>query len=270
MRRPTLVLTFALLVLGPTGLAAVGPSEEDRATESFLRTAEVTKVEDIGEGITRPQRITLHDGEREGRAIFKTVDVEIPGLTRTNSVVAPVERDFTDRWTYEVAAYRLDRLLGLGLVPPTVERTIGEVPGSAQVWLEGVEKMSSALENHRQVGDPELLRQRLMQTWVFDALIYNVDRNNENIMVEASADRFYLIDHSRSFRLTRRLPPLNEEAAIPLSPEFADRLRGLEREALEPLLEGLLTPAQIKSIIKRRELVLAELSDHGLLPASGS
>nr|NIM64006.1 hypothetical protein [Acidobacteriota bacterium]NIQ87020.1 hypothetical protein [Acidobacteriota bacterium] len=61
------------------------------------------------------------------RAIFKTVD-ERPGSAHDGQAL--------DRHRQEVAAYRLDRFLGLGLVPVTVLREVDGVEGSMQQWVE--------------------------------------------------------------------------------------------------------------------------------------
>jgi hypothetical protein len=101
--------------------------------EEFLRTARLVSSEPVGEGITRPDRVTLTDGERTLRALFKTIDVHKPGQQRMET---GYEFDFRDSWKAEVAAYELDKLLGLGLVPPTIERTLENRRGSLQMWVE--------------------------------------------------------------------------------------------------------------------------------------
>jgi hypothetical protein len=92
----------------------------ERELEDFLRSAEVVKIEDIGEGITKPRRVTLRKDGRLCRAIFKTVDISSTEIHYTNRL----EALFTDKFVYEVAAYRIDRMLGIGLVPVTVIRKI--------------------------------------------------------------------------------------------------------------------------------------------------
>jgi hypothetical protein len=233
--------------------------------EEFLRTADVVAVEDIGEGVTHSRRLTLRKDGREAHAIFKTVDVSTIDIAYTNRL----EQGFSDCYVYEVAAYHIDRMLGIGLVPVTVLRTIDGEPGSLQTWIEGAMLMQDAFDRDLPVVNTELLLQRLMLMYVLDALIYNIDRNFHNILVRPEHEDLFLIDHSRSFRCTKKLPPLKEERPIPVPESVARGLRELDLEMLSRELDGLLRPQQIRAVDARRRLLLEELSERGLLPVAG-
>ena len=237
----------------------------ERELEEFLQTAEVTGIEDVGDGITHPRRVTLQKDGRHARAIFKTVDITSTELHYTNRL----EQVFTDRYVYEVAAYRIDRMLGIGLVPVTVLRTIHGELGSLQLWIEDAMPMQDAVDHDLPVGDAELLLQRLMLMYVLDAMIYNIDRNFGNILVRPERDHLFLIDHSRSFRTAKKLPSHKEERPIPVPERVVRGLRELDLEALSAELDGLLKPQQIRAIEARRRLLLEELSHRGVLPVVG-
>jgi hypothetical protein len=233
--------------------------------EEFLRTADVVSIEDVGTGITKPQRVTLRQDGHECRAIFKTVDISgvEPGYTNR------LESVFTDRFAYEAAAYRIDRMLGIGLVPVTVTRTIDGREGSVQVWIENAMEMQTAADKNLAVGDTDLLLQRLMLMYVLDAMIYNVDRNFTNVLVRPDRDELFLIDHSRAFRTTKKLPDLKEERDIPVPESVARELRSLEIDTLESELGDLLSKRQIRAIDARRKRLVSELDQRGLLPSVG-
>jgi hypothetical protein len=237
----------------------------ERELEEFLRTAEVVDMVEIGDGITHPRRVTLRQGDRSCRAIFKTVDITSTEIHYTNRL----EQIFTDKYVYEVAAYRIDRLLGIGLVPVTVLREIDGELGSLQHWIEDSMQMQDALDRNFQVGDTDLLLQRLMLMYVLDAVIYNIDRNYTNVLVRPDRNDFFLIDHSRAFRTCKKLPARKEHRPIPIPEPVAERLREVDREALEAELDGLLSNRQIKSLARRSELLVAELDDRGVLPHTG-
>src|SRR5919198_4541748 len=78
--------------------------------EAYLRTAPIERVETIPIGVTRPRRAYFAPG----------------GLARS-AAWKPLRPSFQSGWfeSYksEIAAYELDKLLGLGMVPPTIERT---------------------------------------------------------------------------------------------------------------------------------------------------
>lgn len=272
-----LLLVAALASAEPREVPATGAADEPWACrelcgmscegelEEFLQTAEVVGIEDIGAGITHPRRVTLQKDGRQARAIFKTVDITSTELHYTNCL----EQVFTDRYVYEVAAYRIDRMLGIGLVPVTVLRTIDGELGSVQLWIEDAMPMQDAFDQDLPVGDTELLLQRLMLMYLLDAMIYNIDRNFGNILVRPERDHLFLIDHSRSFRTAKKLPPLKEERPIPVPERVARELRELDLEALSAELDGLLKPQQIRAIEARRRLLVEELDRRHALPAVG-
>lgn len=264
--RPTLVAScflLAALLLTGTALAAEsdasGRSAEDLAMEDFLLHAEIIKIEDIGEGITKPRRLTLRRGEEEHRAIFKTIDQEIEGEVYTKKL----ERDFSDKYHYEVAAYRLDRLTGIGLVPVTVIRTVDGETGSVQLWIEDVITFEEAVQDESaEIENFDLLVERLGLMYVLDALIYNVDRNFGNILVNLDQDRFYPIDHSRAFRLSRKPPPStrgkSDELKVPEAVE--QKLRAIDIEMLEHQVGELLEENQVQAILARRDRLVKMLN----------
>ena len=249
----------------PWACRELGGMSCEREVEEYLRTADVVAIEDIGYGITHPRRVTLQKDGRQARAIFKTVDIESIDLHYTNRF----EQVFTDRYAYEVAAYRIDRMLGIGLVPVTVLRTINGELGSLQLWIDGAADMQDVIDHDLPVGNADLLLQRLMLMYVLDAVIYNIDRNYHNILVRPERDDFFLIDHSRSFRTTKKLPSLKEERPIPVPETVASRLRELDLAALTAELDGLLKPQQIRAVEARRRLLLDELDHRHVLPAVG-
>ena len=249
----------------PWACRELGGMSCERELEEYLRTADVVAIEGIDDGITRPRRVTLQKDGRQARTIFKTVDIESIDLHYTNRF----EQVFTDRYAYEVAAYRIDRMLGIGLVPVTVLRTINGELGSLQLWIEGAMDMQDVVDHDLPVGDADLLLQRLMLMYVLDAVIYNIDRNYHNILVRPERDQLFLIDHSRSFRTAKKLPSLKEERPIPVPERVARSLRELDLEALTAELDGLLKPQQIRAVEARRRLLLDELDHRHVLPAVG-
>lgn len=255
--------SFLLLLIMISGAAHAGGdthgrSPSDLEMEDFLLHAEIVEIEDVGVGITKPKRLTLErDGERH-RAIFKNIDVATDGI----SLADRVERNFSDRYAYEVAAYRLDRLAGIGLVPVTVVRSVEGEVGSVQLWIENVITLHDAMQDPNvQVSNSELLVQRLGLMYVLDALIYNVDRNYGNVLVDLERDVFHPIDHSRSFRLSPKPPKSNQGTtdALALPERVNRRLRAFDLETLRALVGDLLEDKQVRAVIKRRDRLVKML-----------
>ena len=91
--------------------------------EQFIRDAEVVGLEEIGTGVTNPMLVELADGGPIQKICFKPLR---PG----------VYKGFYESYNAEIAAYELDKLLELGMVPPTVEKRIERDNGAAIMWLD--------------------------------------------------------------------------------------------------------------------------------------
>lgn len=259
MRRAAGLVSALVLVLPgvvPAGEAKpFGLPLQGQEAEAFLRTAHVTARRPVGQGITHPELLTLTDGTRTLRAVFKTIDEHEPGMFRMEN--GGWEFDFRDSWKSEVAAYELDKLLGLGLVPPTVEREVYGRTGSVQIWVEGV--MS---EDDRQERGLEPQGPRQVVRWthqihcvrLLHQLTYNADfRNVENILVDPDF-RVYLVDSSRAFRIQEDL--LDPDDLSCFSRAALQRLGELDRARLEERLGSWLGDMQIESLLARRDRIL--------------
>jgi len=219
----------------------------DQQTEEFLLTAEITAKQKLGEGITNPFKITLEKDGRTINAVFKYFD---SGNSRTT-----LAKGTSDRFQYEVSAYKLDRLMGLNLVPVTVERSVGNKRGAIQLWIDDLinyKKMDA--DNIQYDGFCDYERQRQMVD-VFDYLIHNEDRNQSNIAFSLSDWQIWLIDHTRSFRISIRRPKLLSDADLSLTPEFRIVLEALTMEDVDKL-SAWLTNKQMRAILKRRDKLL--------------
>ena len=169
---------LALLLAARASTEQQEPLWPDREEiEHFLKKAKVTAREKIGTGVTNPEKVTLELDGAVRNAVFKKIDENL------------------DNWRNEVAAYELDKLLDVGMVPPTVARTVGGRQGGLQLWVTG-----STMDKY-DGGFPDLAgwRDQVSVMWLFDDLIANVDRHLNNGMV-SPAHRLILIDNSRSFR----------------------------------------------------------------------
>jgi len=227
----------------------------DAEAERLLLEGRITEIRDLGTGVTRPKKLTLVLGERTTHGVWKGVDEE-----STSSSSTRTRRDdlyFRDRWQHEVAAYRLDRLLGQSFVPPTVARELEGHPGSLQQWVDDAFTERQRVEQGRTLTDAAAFGTASLRMRAFDALIYNVDRTQENLLITEPGSRLWLIDHSRAFRLTRRLPALGGGGSLVVPPELLAALRALDVEATRSALRGLLTEQQVTGVLARRERLLA-------------
>ncbi len=179
--------------------------------------------------------LTLQQGEVKFRALF---------------ITAPV----AGRWQHEVAAYRLDRLLGIDMVPATVERTIGGKPGALQFWIE--KAVSAAVVEQERVRLPRWCtlesQYNLMRT--FDALAGNLSRRSDNVVLGREDGLARLIDNAADFPTSRRLDARVARPAV--GAELARRLRTLDKGKLAAALAPWLDRTQQKAILARRDALL--------------
>jgi len=252
------LLSLVLLMqAAPVTPAPVTPlALEGEAAEVFLRTAEVLEMEDIPKGVTRPQCVKLSDGRLTLHAAWKTINEHLASKKFSKS---RSERDFRDTYKNEIAAYELDKLLGLSFVPPTVERRLEGDLGSLQLWVEGA---VSEWERKEQGLSPLNLtrwNEDMLKVRLFHQLIYDTDYNNiENLLVDQDF-RIYVIDSSRSFRLHRKLR--KEAALFRLSRSLLESLRALDFDTLKERVGRWLTGEQIKALLARRDLIVAHAED---------
>ena len=253
--RLLVVMVFTVTTLFGMQALDTGSFQGDEI-ESFLRNAEVTDFEGTEQGITRPRKATLELDSHTHFALFKTIDVFRPGRTRLRNGV--IEIDFQDSWKTDVAAYELDKMIGLGMVPTTVERRHRRDRGSMQWWVEDAMSELDRVEGGIPPRNPQAWGYMVYKMRLFDSLIYNVDRQTRNMLITEDW-RIVLIDHSRSFRTTAELR--NPELMTRFSKSLLESIAKLDEETLKERVGNYLTRFQIRAILKRRDLILEHAAE---------
>jgi hypothetical protein len=240
----------------PAIAAAATPQEtweqfQGPAAEQFLLKARLRSIKNLGTGVTLPQRAELELNGVQHSAVFKTIDDRKGGVTQLQR---SSEINFQDSWQLEVAAYRVDRIIGLRMVPATVERTLNGKTGSLQWWVQSA--MEEAERRKQEVTPPDLeaWNRTYQKMELFDQLIFNVDRHLKNVLVTVDFD-LRLIDHSRSFRAWNELR--NPERVTRFSRSVLDGLRKLEYADLRKRVGRYLVDDQIRGLLARRDAILA-------------
>jgi hypothetical protein len=232
----------------PYGLPLTG-----EAAETFLRTAEVVRKKGISRGITHPEQYTLSDGTRTHKAVWKTIDEFKRGVTTLEGGAVFV--DFADSYKHEIAAYELDKLLGTGLVPPTVERTFGRTTGSLQMWVEGAKTEGDRKQEKLAPPDLKAWNEQIYKVRLLHQLTYNTDYRNINNVLFDPSFRVYAVDFSRAFVYYGDLR--SEEDLVRFSRSLLEALKALDRPTLDAKLGRWLNGPQIEGLLKRRDKILA-------------
>ena len=189
-RKWILAFVFAVLMTQPLVFSFQFTDQELAKRgqwEEFLRTAEIERVEKIGEGVTKPRRLYMKDGDIEASGAWKNP--------------TGVQGGVLEGWDYEIAAYLLDKHLELGMIPPTVQRTFRLQKGSLQLWISlDMSELKRRRENIEIPADrlDHVTKMRHLQR-AFDSLVANIDRSQQNIRFTPDW-QLILIDHSRAFR----------------------------------------------------------------------
>jgi hypothetical protein len=205
--------------------------------------------------VTSPWVLTLRLGGVTHKGLWKNAQGRMGG--------------FWEGWTYEVAAYRLDKHLGLGMVPPTVERRFREERGSCQYWVD--DAMSLRDKEDKRLKTPPIKvgawnRATFLQRF-FDNLIANEDRHMNQVLITRDW-RMILIDHSRSFRTAGRFTktllfsaknPEGPKLMSELPRALVEKLKALDAATVKAAVGPYLTDEEIRAVIVRRDLILAEI-----------
>jgi hypothetical protein len=218
--------------------------------EEFLQKAKVTKTRGVRTGITGTLRATLSDGRITHDASFQTIDEYKQKFEGTQGT----EFNFRDSWRYNIAAYRLDQLLDLGMIPPSVERMYNGKHGAFTWWVDDV-IMDEAARLKNKVAAPDARRwnEQMWHVRMFDQLIYNVDRNLGNLVIDKGWT-IWMIDHTRAFRL---LDTIKTPANLTLCDRrVIERLKALDRDTLKTTMKDYLAPAEIDALLKRRDRIV--------------
>ena len=265
-------LSLALVLgLAAPGFAQTPPSRDtltQEQQEEFLRTGRIIKKSEISSGVTHPLRATLTDGQTTHDAQIQTVDI----YKRQFPTPLGTEINFTDSYKYNIAAYRLNKLLGLGMVPVSVERKVAGNTAAVTWWVDDF-LMDGKKRYDEKIPVPKVKlfnwNKQMYCLRVFDQLIYNTDRNLGNWVI-TNDWQMWMVDHTRAFRnhKTLRIPG----DLVKCDRRLLAAMRKLNYEVLARELRPYLSKAQIKALLARRDRIVkffdkavAQKGEHAVL-----
>lgn len=252
MNRSTLMCSLAALVLATTAVTAqVAPPDPGSKTwtgraaefEDFMRTAPITKTTPLSIGVTKSHRAFFAPGGPVESVAWKI----LPPRMRNG---------FMESYKSEIAAYELDKILALGMVPPKVERKVDDDVGVAIMW---VAPATSFKESGGAPKVPPLHQARwnaqLTRAKMFHNLIGDIDPNLGNWLVDPTWN-LILIDHSRALTKTKTLVHKMQGRDDALW----TRMMALTEESLTSAVGRWLGPDEIRALLERRAKMQTELA----------
>jgi len=264
MRRGTIILVVSLFLILAQGLlyGQFKPEEIARRgeMETFLVTAEIVRSEPVGQGVTHPYRLYLKKGDLETTAFWKNPRGMMNGAL--------------EGWQYEIAAYRLDKLIGLNMVPVTMEREFQGKKGDLSLYAEHKYSFLEIAEKNIAIPDDALDRVNKAKwlTRAWDSLVANDDRTQQNLLCTEDW-RTILIDHSRAFRSSKEFTDRLMYGADGIKKSktgspflfrrlprwFVDKIKALTFESIKGAVGDTLMDAEIRAILPRRDLLVKEV-----------
>jgi hypothetical protein len=242
--------------------AAAAPTAQaapltDAAIEQFLLKAEVRRTRAAGKGITGSLRATMTDGTITHDAHIQTID-ESKREFRSDK---GTEFNFRDSWGFNVAAYKIDRLLGLNMVPVSVERRWRTTLAAYSWWLDDV-LMDEGDRIKKKVSPPDLERwnQQMQLVRLFDQLIGNIDRNLGNLVI-TNDWTIWAIDHTRAFRTQSTLKTPGNIARC--DRQVFARLKQLDKKSIQKAVDDHISGYEIDALLKRRDLIVKMIEERG-------
>lgn len=245
----------ALIIEGDQ-LVVVGESEPDPSSpvpqprptgleRSHLTVPELERILAHGEirSVAKDESgrtvVLLHDGDADVTAIF----------TRK-----PRGRGFVP----ELAAYRIDRLLGLDMVPVTVAREVDGDAGTLQVRLEDGTDEASRRKTGAGYGAYCPLPEQWQAMYVFDALIYNERREPQSMLYTAGEWRLMLTGHDHAFAAEDGRPAWLGKVDLEVGGAWKQALAALSDEVLAERLGDVLDEDRLQALAERRDALLEE------------
>ena len=255
MRRSRRLLMHGCVAVLAVTVSVLSAQERALTPEEmgeFLRTAEVVDSQRTSKGLTQPWHLTLSDGRITHDASFQSVNTRRTNVTFRGG---GGELNFVDSFAYNIAAYRLAGLVGLGdMIPVTVERRWKGERGAISWWVDAQFDDGE----RRDLGvDPPSSRswnQQIRRLLVFSALVQDSDRNPGNILISETW-KVWMIDFTRAFRLAPELQ--NLDGLVRCDRDLLEKLRALTREQVEEVADDYLTGLEIAAVMTRRDRLVA-------------
>jgi len=209
---------------------------EEAALADILANGQIIEVAAVGAGW---ELVRVGSGDQTVLAVFH----ELP--EDSNSVP-------------ELAAFKLDRLLHLGMVPVTVRREINSREGTLQfvpaVTLTERERVAAK----RGLGAACSTGKQTSAMFVFDALIQNSGRTPSSMLFDPDDWLLILVDHDQAFGPEPELPAVSANIEPVVGDQWRTALRRINDDVLRRELGDVLDKERLLALGKRRDALIMQ------------
>ena len=207
-----------------------------------MKTAPIVRFEDVSRGVTRPRRGYFGPGGPVESIVWKALK---PGMSR----------GFYESYKSEIAAYEIDKLLALEMVPPKVERRLESDTGVAVMWV-GPTKSFADLGGVPKPPPAQFAswNRQIIKAKMFQNFIGDIDPNLGNWLVDP-AWNLIIVDHSRALTNTKKLVHTMQQ----IDADLWERMKGLTDETLTSAVGMWMDKDAVRAILDRRDRMQADI-----------
>jgi hypothetical protein len=232
-------------------LAADEPSLTEEQKIDFLQHAKVIGSEREKKGKSNASHLTLSDGKLTHDASFQPIDEKKP---QGPGPGGGIELNFRDYWGYDIAGYRIAKLLGMDdMVPVYTERKWNGTTGAISFRVSDVQ-FDEADRYSRKIAVPasvlDAWNKQMYKVRVLTQLFYDMDDNLTNVLITKDW-KIWRIDFTRAFRLQHDLK--NPKDLAQCDREVLAKLRQLSYDQVFDATKPYLTKDEVKALIARRD-----------------
>ena len=232
-------------------LTANQENTKQKDLEEYLKTAKIGTDKQQAGRRTEAWVVNLDDGKIKRRGFFKVTDRHRP-------------HHLPDCYKYLIAAYELDKLLDLNLVPPVVEREIEGRKGSLQIVIEGSLREAERRRRNIKPPDPKSFENTMEELNVFENLIYSSalcevggDDLSDILIMHREDWKVWRVDISQAFAPSPQLIPGCEITGC--SKKLYQHLIKLEDKVIKAKLKQYLNDEEMSMLLKRKKLIIEKI-----------
>jgi hypothetical protein len=151
----------------------------------------------------------------------------------------------------EVAAYRLDKLINLEMVPVAVVRTVEGTEGSLQFlpknWIDELKRHEDGSGGSAWCD----VKEQWNAMFVFDVLTHNNGRNGRSILYSLDLWQLMLVGHQDAFATRKGVPERLKSVPYEIGQGWKDAASGLSEAALTEALGDVLGEKRVRALAAR-------------------
>ena len=222
---------------------------KQKELEDYLRKAQLCSDKKRAGRRTEAWLLCLTDGKIERRGFFR-----VTNRTRPHPLA--------DSYKYDLAAYELNKLLDLNIVPPTVERELEGKKGMLQLLIEGIITEEIRRNNNIEPPDSESFKNSLEELTIFENLTYSDSycgkQDFGDILINRREDwKIWRVDFSEAFAPFSEF--ISECPITRCSRKLYQSLLKLDNNAIKTKLNLYLNDEELRALIERKKIIIEKI-----------